>query len=79
MAEKAKKEAVNETAEKMVTIKIDRHSKDEGDVFVSVNERTWQIKRGVYVEVPECVKEVLDNAQQAEEQALDFIDANSKD
>ena len=40
MAEKAKKEAVNETAEKMVTIKIDRHSKDEGDVFVSVNERT---------------------------------------
>lgn len=79
MAEKAKKEAVNETAEKMVTIKIDRHSKDEGDVFVSVNERTWQIKRGVYVDVPECVKEVLDNAQQAEEQALDFIDANSKD
>lgn len=79
MAEKAKKEAVNETAEKMVTIKIDRHSKDEGDVFVSVNERTWQIKRGVYVEVPECVKEVIDNAQQAEEQALDFIDANSKD
>ena len=79
MAEKAKKEAVNETAEKMVTIKIDRHSKDEGDVFVSVNERTWQIKRGVYVDVPECVNEVLDNAQQAEEQALDFIDANSKD
>lgn len=79
MAEKAKKEAVNETAEKMVTIKIDRHSKDEGDVFVSVNERTWQIKRGVYVDVPECVKEVIDNAQQAEEQALDFIDANSKD
>lgn len=78
MAEKAKKEAVNETAEKMVTIRLPRLHKNDGDVFVSVNERTWQIKRGVDVEVPECVKEVLDNAQKAEDEALDFIDAKAK-
>lgn len=30
-----------------------------GDQFVSVNDRTWLIKRGEEVEVPECVYEVL--------------------
>ena len=35
--------------EKMVTIKLPRERKDQEDVFVSVNMRTWQIKRGVAV------------------------------
>lgn len=30
-----------------------------GDQFVSVNDRTWLIRRGEEVEVPECVYEVL--------------------
>ena len=30
-----------------------------GDQFVSVNDRTWLIRRGEEVEVPECVFEVL--------------------
>lgn len=48
--------------EKTVRIKLPILPNDEGDVFVSVNDRTWQIKRGEYVDVPECVAEVLDRA-----------------
>lgn len=56
-------EKTTETAkvekEKLVKIRIPREREDSGDVYVSVNERTWLIKRGVEVEVPECVAEVL--------------------
>ena len=65
-----KKETVEK--EKMVKIKIPRSRKDEEDVFVSVNERTWLIKRGEYVEVPECVKEVLDHQEMMLDEAYDF-------
>lgn len=58
--------------EKMVKIKIPRSRKDEEDVFVSVNERTWLIKRGVEVEVPECVKEVIDHQEMMLDEAYDF-------
>ena len=57
--------------EKMVKIKIPRGRKDEGDVFVGINERTWLIKRGVEVEVPECVAMLLEDR----EMMLDRIDA----
>ena len=53
------------TTEKMVTIKIPlERGKVNKDVFVSVNDRTWQIKRGVVVEVPECVAEVLKHEEE---------------
>lgn len=55
MAEEAKAKMPEEKKEKMVTITIPRMKADEEDVFVSVNMRTWIIKRGVPVEVPECV------------------------
>lgn len=53
--------------EKLVTIRIPKSRDEEGDVFVSVNDRTWLIQRGVSVEVPECVLEVL----QAREERID--------
>ena len=56
MAEAKKTE---ETKEKLVKIRIPRIKANQEDVFVSVNERTWMIKRGVEVEVPECVAEVI--------------------
>lgn len=65
---KAKKEA----KEKTVKIKLPRINKDDADVFVSVNERTWLIKRGVEVEVPECVAEVLRHQEEMQEEAYDF-------
>ena len=51
--------------EKLVKIKIPlERGKANKDVFVSVNDRTWQIKRGMTVEVPECVAEVLQHEEE---------------
>ncbi len=58
-------------AEKLVKVKIPRERGNDADVYISVNDRSWLIKRGVEVEVPECVAEVLRN----QELALDKIDA----
>ena len=57
--EEVKNEVPAETGPKMVKVRIPRTKKDEEDVFVSVNNYTCIIKRGVEVEVPECVAEVL--------------------
>ena len=65
------------TKEKMVTIKIPRERKDQEDVFVSVNMRTWLIKRGVAVEVPECVAEVLQHQEEMMEKIIDFEEAHA--
>ena len=56
-------EARKENAEKLVKIKLPLDKDHKDDVFVSVNERTWLIKRGVEVTVPECVKEVIRNSE----------------
>lgn len=68
MAEAAKKN----TGEKMVTVKIPRVRKDQPDTFVSVNMRTWQIKPGIPVEVPECVAEVLQHQEEMLQQVMEF-------
>lgn len=68
MAEAKKTEA----KEEMVKIKLPRLTKNDEDVFVSVNERTWLIKRGVEVEVPACVVEVLRHKEEMEEEAYAF-------
>ena len=68
MAEAKKAEA----KEQMVTIKLPRIGKNDADVFVSVNERTWLIKRGVEVDVPACVAEVLKHQEEMEEEAYNF-------
>lgn len=60
--------------EKMVKIRLPKVRNDEADVYVSVNERSWLIKRGVEVEVPECVAEVIRNQELALEKADEFND-----
>jgi hypothetical protein len=66
--------------EKMVTIKLprDREGK-KGDQFVSVNERTWLIKRGVEVEVPECAAEVLRLSEMQEDATYERIESLKRD
>ena len=64
--------------EKMVTIRIPRTKANQEDVFVSVNMRTWLIKRGVEVEVPECVAEVLQHQEEMLEKIMIFEDAHKK-
>lgn len=75
MAETKKTEAPKE---KMVKIRIPRTKADQEDVFVSVNNRTWIVKRGVEVEVPECVAEVLRHQEEALENIMLFDEANKK-
>lgn len=66
-------------AEKTVKIKLPRERDNKEDaVFVSVNERTWLIKKGVEVEVPECVAKVLELREKALDEAYDFESAKSK-
>lgn len=68
MAEVKKTEAPKE---KMVTIRIPRFKANQEDVFVSVNERTWIVKRGVEVEVPECVAEVIRHQEEMMEHIME--------
>jgi hypothetical protein len=70
---------VNKTEkEKLVKIRIPRERDRQDDVFVCVNGRTWLIKRGVEVEVPECVAEVIRNAEDVAEKAYAFNESVKK-
>ena len=64
-----------ETGPKMVKVRIPRTKADQEDVFVSVNLRTYIIKRGVEVEVPEFVAEVLRHQEEMLEEIMLFEDA----
>ena len=58
---------------KAKTVKI-RLFKDNqnyaGDVFVSVNGENYLIRRGITVEVPDYIAEVLENSQKEDENAV---------
>lgn len=64
--------------EELVKIRLPRRTKNDEDVFVSVNERTWLIKRGVEVEVPDCVAELIRNSEEMQEEMYEFQNANAK-
>lgn len=66
------------TAEKTVKIRLPRERKDQEDVFVSINERTWLIKRGVEVEVPECVAALLHDQEHMLEQIMEFEEVHAE-
>lgn len=66
-----------ETKRKMVKIRIPRTRADEEDVFVSVNMETFLIKRGVEVEVPDYVAEVLQHQEEMLEKIMLFNDAKA--
>lgn len=61
-----------EQKEKMVKIRIPRERANQEDVFVAVNNRTFLIKRGENVEVPECVAEVLQHQEEMLEKIMLF-------
>ena len=64
--------------EKKVKIRIPRTKADQEDVFVSVNMETFIIKRGVEVEVPDYVAEVLRHQEEMLENIMLFNETNSK-
>ncbi len=56
---------------RMVRIKLFKDSQNyAGDVFVSVNGENYLIKRGVSVDVPEYIAEVLESSQREDENAV---------
>lgn len=57
---------------KMVKIKIPRSKATEEDVFVSVNLETFIVKRGVEVEVPDYVAEVIRHQEEMLEDIMIF-------
>ena len=73
MEEKSSLQAVVEGLEEpveMVTVKLHKDKNVKNDVFVCVNGKTYQIQRGVEVQVPKFVKEVLDNTERMDELAI---------
>ena len=60
-------------AEKKNTVKIrlPKLKADQEDVFVSVNDYTCIVKRGVEVEVPACVAEVLRHREEMLEHIME--------
>ena len=70
--------ATTDTTKKMVKIRIPRTKADQEDVFVSVNMETFLIKRGVEVEVPDYVAEVLQHQEEALEGIMLFNEKHTK-
>lgn len=69
---KEQKNELSLESEKTVETPVERtvrivlpYEANKGDQFVGINGRTWLIKRGVEVEVPECVYEVLKERDRA--------------
>ena len=61
--------------EKMKTVLIPRGRKNEENfVLVSVNGRNFKIMKGVEVQVPDYVAEVLENAQMMADTARRYVD-----
>ena len=67
--------AVTKTETPTVAVCIPRGRKQEENfIVVSVNGRNWKIMKGVTVEVPDFVAEVLDNARAMAEEARRYVD-----
>ena len=80
LTEQTTEETTKNTApkkEKMVTIFLPKTRPNEDDERVWVNNRSWQIQRGVEVKVPECVAEVLRHKQKNLDRIMAFKEANS--
>lgn len=57
---------------KMVRIRLPLTKHEKDDVYVAVNGRPFQIKRGEYVEVPDFVAEVLQHKEEMLAEAMEF-------
>ena len=61
--------------DKMTKVLLPRGRKNEENfVIVSVNGRSFKIMKGVEVEVPDYVAEVLDNNRRMAEEARRFVE-----
>ena len=54
----------------VINIPVTRFEKD--DVWVAVNGKSMQIKRGVEVEVPKCIAEALEHSEKMLIEAMEY-------
>lgn len=54
----------------VINVPVTRFEKD--DVWVAVNGKSMQIKRGVDVEVPKCIAEALEHSQNMLVEAMEY-------
>jgi hypothetical protein len=64
--------ATTTTTPKKVKIKLPLTRTESEDVFVALNGKTYQIKRGVEVEVPKGVAEILQHKEDMLAAAMEF-------
>lgn len=65
--------------DKMTTVMLPRGRKNEENfVIVSVNGRSFKIMKGVAVEVPEYVAQVLENGRMMAEEARRYVEKMSE-
>ena len=64
--------ANTEKAPKMVKIKLPLSRTEKDDVYVALNGKSYQIKRGVEVEVPAGVVEILQHKEEMIALAMEF-------
>ena len=65
---------------KMVKVRLPKATNGESNsVIASVNGRVFQIKRGIEVEVPAPIAEVLQHSMEAEAEADEFIEGLQKE
>ena len=60
------------TTEKKVKIKLPLTRTESEDVYVALNGKSYQIKRGVEVEVPMGVAEILQHKEEMLAVAMEF-------
>ena len=58
--------------EPLVTIKLPITRTEKDDVWVAVNGKSMQIKRGVDVEVTKCIAEALEHSQNMLVEAMEY-------
>ena len=70
--------AADDPWSKKVTIKLDKPAPGQDNyVIASVNGKVFKIKKGVVVDVPAPIAEVIEHAQEAEEAADLYIESKA--
>ena len=65
-----------EKTEKVKVLKLRNGAKEQ--MYVQINDKSWMIKRGVEVEVPEYVAWHVKQLEESAEEADEFIEANTR-
>lgn len=72
--------AIADPWEQMVTVRLPKATNGEANsVIASVNGRVFQIKRGIEVDVPAPIAEVLRHSMEAEAEADEYIESLQKE